>query len=603
MGQRPETETDPAGNVVRISDIGLGHPGGRRIEVTLEYDALGNLKKEINANGTKLYSYDSMNNMTECVFNTTAGETTSTEKSTYTYDRFGMMTSRKDYIGNDLEREAFFEYDSLKRLIKYYRGEPVNSGEQPDWIQYGYDIDGNLTDIQYPNFLHIDNVSYTYDSYNRVTSVKMKSGGSNNEKLVREYKYKPDNRVSEVKDYSSNNHHVRKTFDYDDLGRCTSIEAYDSNGNRKIESFKYTYDKCNNITSEEKMHASDASGTGGGDNTGEESEDPDPENLDEPSKYIAHDGSYNIRRDYTYNELSEMTKVLEYAVSGDGETALDELLHQTEYTYDKIGSRKSEKIDGVKSIYTYDEDGLNQLTKVTVEGDSNNAKTKIYDYDDAGNLILLKDNEAGTEIAYTYNVAGELLSAKVRNTGTGEVLTTTNTYDGSGTRIAKIVTKKNAGGDIMSFDTTNYLVSGGSVLATYSEEENSSTGNSMIISSENIYGLDGNIIVTLRGNDDTRYIYTGDLRGSTASIIDDAGNSSCVYYYDVYGEPEIWKQDGLYNEIMYTGVVYDESTGLLYLSSRYYDAQSGRFISMDSYRGEIGNPLSLNLYGYCEGNP
>ncbi|HHW94759.1 MAG TPA: hypothetical protein GX736_02375, partial [Mogibacterium sp.] len=37
--------------------------------------------------------------------------------------------------------------------------------------------------------------------------------------------------------------------------------------------------------------------------------------------------------------------------------------------------------------------------------------------------------------------------------------------------------------------------------------------------------------------------------------------------------------------------------------SRYYDAQSGRFISMDSYRGEIGNPLSLNLYGYCEGNP
>ncbi|HHW94761.1 MAG TPA: RHS repeat-associated core domain-containing protein, partial [Mogibacterium sp.] len=54
---------------------------------------------------------------------------------------------------------------------------------------------------------------------------------------------------------------------------------------------------------------------------------------------------------------------------------------------------------------------------------------------------------------------------------------------------------------------------------------------------------------------------------------------------------------------MYTGAVYDESTGLLYLSSRYYDAQSGRFISMDSYRGEIGNPLSLNLYGYCEGNP
>lgn len=116
-----------------------------------------------------------------------------------------------------------------------------------------------------------------------------------------------------------------------------------------------------------------------------------------------------------------------------------------------------------------------------------------------------------------------------------------------------------------------------------------------------MFGIDSRVILTVRGT--SRYVYTTDLRGSTASILNDSRASECVYYYDVYGEPEVYKSGSLYNEIMYTGAVYDESTGLLYLSSRFYDAESGRFTSMDSYRGEINDPLSLNYYGYCEGNP
>ena len=189
-----------------------------------------------------------------------------------------------------------------------------------------------------------------------------------------------------------------------------------------------------------------------------------------------------------------------------------------------------------------------------------------------------------------------LVSAEVTNISTGEKLATENSYDGAGIRIAKTVTSKDSDDQVISSDTTHYFVSGDNLLCTYSEENGLKT-----LTSENVFGIDGKIIITLRGID--KYVYATDLRGSTTSILNDDGGSECVYYYEVYGEPESFKSGSLYNEIMFTGAVHDESTGLLYLSSRFYDAESGRFTSMDSYRGEINDPLSLNYYGYCEGDP
>jgi uncharacterized protein RhaS with RHS repeats len=39
------------------------------------------------------------------------------------------------------------------------------------------------------------------------------------------------------------------------------------------------------------------------------------------------------------------------------------------------------------------------------------------------------------------------------------------------------------------------------------------------------------------------------------------------------------------------------------LRSRYYDPEVGRFISEDSYWGKSSDPLSLNLYTYCQNDP
>ncbi|OLA94014.1 MAG: hypothetical protein BHW64_05540 [Candidatus Melainabacteria bacterium LEY3_CP_29_8] len=57
------------------------------------------------------------------------------------------------------------------------------------------------------------------------------------------------------------------------------------------------------------------------------------------------------------------------------------------------------------------------------------------------------------------------------------------------------------------------------------------------------------------------------------------------------------------NPYRYSGYEYDNETELYYLKSRFYDAETARFIQEDTYRGDASDPLSLNLYTYCANNP
>jgi len=57
------------------------------------------------------------------------------------------------------------------------------------------------------------------------------------------------------------------------------------------------------------------------------------------------------------------------------------------------------------------------------------------------------------------------------------------------------------------------------------------------------------------------------------------------------------------NPYRYSGYIFDEETGLYYLKARYYDPETARFLSEDTYLGQAGDPLSLNLYAYVKYNP
>ena len=112
------------------------------------------------------------------------------------------------------------------------------------------------------------------------------------------------------------------------------------------------------------------------------------------------------------------------------------------------------------------------------------------------------------------------------------------------------------------------------------------------------------------------YLYIRNIQGDITSIIDTKGNIICTYAYDGYGNhivlDENGKEDtsltsiGHLNPFRYRGYYFDEESGLYYLNNRYYDPETGRFISpdiltiLDETKGQING---LNLYMYCNDNP
>ncbi|XGA14891.1 RHS repeat-associated core domain-containing protein, partial [Paenibacillus thiaminolyticus] len=69
------------------------------------------------------------------------------------------------------------------------------------------------------------------------------------------------------------------------------------------------------------------------------------------------------------------------------------------------------------------------------------------------------------------------------------------------------------------------------------------------------------------------------------------------YTYDIWGNP-LKQEEQVPNIFRYSEEYWDAATELQYLRARWYDPSIGRFLTEDTYEGEINNPLSLNLYTY-----
>ena len=86
------------------------------------------------------------------------------------------------------------------------------------------------------------------------------------------------------------------------------------------------------------------------------------------------------------------------------------------------------------------------------------------------------------------------------------------------------------------------------------------------------------------------------------------------YRYDGWGNHKVMNPDGSKNEsdtfigninpFRYRGYYYDVETGLYYLKTRYYDPETGRFITIDDVSYLAPDTINgLNLYAYCGNNP
>ncbi|WP_407653331.1 RHS repeat-associated core domain-containing protein [Brevibacillus ruminantium] len=96
------------------------------------------------------------------------------------------------------------------------------------------------------------------------------------------------------------------------------------------------------------------------------------------------------------------------------------------------------------------------------------------------------------------------------------------------------------------------------------------------------------------------YLYNS--HGDVVKIVGEQGEELNRYEYDTWGNI-VSKTEGMSNPFAYSGEMFDNETGFYYLRARYYDPTVGRFISEDTYKGQVDNPLSLNRYTYVHNNP
>jgi RHS repeat-associated protein len=85
-------------------------------------------------------------------------------------------------------------------------------------------------------------------------------------------------------------------------------------------------------------------------------------------------------------------------------------------------------------------------------------------------------------------------------------------------------------------------------------------------------------------------------------LTDSSGAVVNTYAYDPWGTLLV-ASETVANPYRYASYRYDTSTGLSYCWNRYYAPELARFLTRDIYPGELSDPVTMNPYLYCGGDP
>jgi RHS repeat-associated protein len=100
-----------------------------------------------------------------------------------------------------------------------------------------------------------------------------------------------------------------------------------------------------------------------------------------------------------------------------------------------------------------------------------------------------------------------------------------------------------------------------------------------------------------------RYYYVlRDRLGSTWRLVDERGNVAETYDYEDFGSDQT-RRHSIANSHTFTGQYFDDDSSLVYLRARWYDPETGRFITRDPLEGDVEDPRSFNPYAYCNNDP
>ena len=242
--------------------------------------------------------------------------------------------------------------------------------------------------------------------------------------------------------------------------------------------------------------------------------------------------------------------------------------------------------DGFMRIYSYDNAG-NKFDYDSAYGPQSYVNNKTvganaHQYDTAGNVTKLKALTTQINPAHQYNnltwdVSGQL--EEVNPDGFPGVHYFKN-YDALGRN--------------MEHGVTRYEYDGDHVIADMN-------GNSVSFSYTWGPGVDNLMSATSYGMGTPHKIYAiRDRLGSIMGYVHETGTVVTRYEYDAWGLP-VFEQKSFPAPSRYRWQCreYEVETGLYNFRARWYDPNSGRFISKDP----IGLAGGLNLYAFCGNDP
>lgn len=638
-------KTDGNGNAIKYEYDELNRQtkiiDGEENETIYEYDGV-NLIKETDENGNSTkYEYDGVGNIIKV-------ENAKEEVTNYSYDN----NNNLKYISMNLRFVQTNEYDESNNLI-------MNKDDKKITTTYEYDLrnnqigqtnnDGRTIISKYNELNQLISqlsedveVKNNYDKYGRL--VEASDNGE-----VTNLKY---NSFNDIVEYTDENGNIIK-YSYDEYGNKTSVVYSDG---REV---KYEYDELDRLIKIVDVDGNQTSYRY--DSSGNRVNEQLPNNMEVRSEYNRNNQIINkeyyknnqiiLKLSYEYNPNGQVKKEIKEE-SGEDESE-DDLTTVKEYEYDELNQlvkstyNITKGTESEKIIYEYNYNIWNdrQEVKITKNGitetisEETNSSGQItsrsgddfatkYEYDEVGN-ITKETNEDGTTLTYEYNGLNQLI-AVYSSSGYYEVYE----YDGLGNRV-----EKQAYTPYNVYDSTGF--SGKLTLRQELEElikedashkdKESETKNlrEELQDDINCDNIKEDTLI-----DKEVIMYVNDVNTEHARVLEVQGKS---YQRNIFDESYAVQTNDSVNILDHKGSVVGEISeelrtneytpqgamfssklinsnqridrigfsneihnnfNLQYLRARYYNQETARFISQDTYKGETGKPVTHNLYTY-----
>ncbi len=471
-----------------------------------------------------------------------------------------------------------FEYTPVNLTAGY---SPPDVGAGPGKTEYEYDKDRKLTKVSRPDGKSIEIV---YNTFGLVESVTIPG---------QELRFSFDAPMEQLRSITGEDGSLSFSYDghlptettwdgpikgrvsrtFDDDFRLSSISVNDD----PATAFKYDADGSLIQSGELKMERDPATG------------------------FLKSTQLGNVSTTHEYSNFGERKRFVAQVNGKD--------LMAVEYERDAIGRilKKTETIEGVTDVYTYEYDLAGRLKTATKNGDlvgqyeydSNGNRTKYegqlgtragsYDAQDRiqsygpatfkhnSNGDLESKTEKGKTTAYEYDPQGNLRTAILPEGQKIEYV-----VDAIGRRIGKKV-----GGKLVK----GFLWQG--KLKLIAELD----GKGKIVS-RFIYGTKVNVPEYMERDGKTYRIITDHLGGPRLVVEIATGDIAQRLDYDEFGNV-LTDTNPDFQPFGFTGGFYDTETQLTRLGARDYDGAVGRWLSADPIRFAGG----LNQYAYVDNNP